>query len=327
MPGETHFFDDIYSRRRELGELSDPESILKVLANLKSLYGRYDENPDQQRIENLLQTKGVIEKLTSCDSYKAIFSCFMEIQMVSMGKARWGNNVPKDIFHVWDILSFYPDAKFLVCVRDVRDFLLSYKNKWKNTGVENTERIRRLYHPVVTSWLWKASVNQILRIQDLIPRENFMIIRYENLVQNPKRLVREMCQFIGEDFEEDMLNVDDENSSFEVNEKGIYSSSVGRWRSLLTKEEAYVAQRITGNQLAAFGYSLAKVKMNPLTVGYMYATLPYALWKALRANREIRGPLLPYVSKRLSALWRVSARREPPILAQDVDTSPLRGGR
>jgi hypothetical protein len=309
MPGETHFFDDIYARRWELGELQQAESVCKTLARLKTLYQRYDEYSDQQRVNRLLQTEGALQELRRSRSYRALFSCFMEVQMRAVGKMRWGNNVPKDIFHVQDILSFYPDAKFLVCVRDPRDFLLSYKNKWEKTGEENADRLRRLYHPVVTSLLWKASVKQIPRIKTCIPGKNLMIIRYENLVQNPERFVREMCKFIGEDFEEDMLNVEEGNSSFESGQKGIYSSSVGRWRLLLTNEEAYIAQKLAGGGLEEFGYATANLNIKPWKVGYFYATLPYGLCRAIYANRAMRGPLLPYVGRRLAALQATLSQR------------------
>ena len=304
MPGETHFFDDIYARRQEFGELQDAESIHRVMRRLETLYGRYNEKPDQERVDKLLQKNDAIEKLMICRTYKELFSCFMEIQMQLAGKARWGNNVPKDIFHIEEILSFYPTAKILVCIRDVRDFLVSYQNKWKVAAGDNAERLTSLYHPVVTSLLWQASVKQIARIKDIIPKENLMMIRYESLVHNPENLVREICRFIGEEFEEDMLNVDEENSSFRDERKGIYSSSVERWRRLLTNEEAYVAQKITRRWLVEFGYTIAEFKINPLKVGYMYATVPYGLWRAIHANRAIRGPLLPYVARRLAALWQ-----------------------
>ena len=304
MPGEAHFFDDIYARRRELGDLQNAESHQRVMGRLKTLYGRYNEKPDQERVEKLLQKHDAIEKLTICRTYKELFSCFMEIQMRLAGKARWGNNVPKDIFQIREIMSFYPDAKILICIRDVRDFLISYQNKWKVAAGDNAERLTNLYHPVVTSLLWQASVKQIARIKDMIPRENIMIIRYESLVQNPEQVTRDICHFIGEDFEEAMLNVEEQNSSFQVGQKGIYSSSVGRWRRLLTNEEAYIAQKIAGSWLVEFGYTTADLKINPLKVGFIYATLPYGIWRAMHANSAIRGPFLPYVVKRLAALWQ-----------------------
>jgi hypothetical protein len=227
----------------------------------------------------------------------------METQMRHAGKARWGNNVPKDIFYIKEIVSFYPDAKVVVCIRDVRDFLTSYQNKWRIAGSADAKRLTNLYHPVLTSLLWQASIKQISRIKTLVPSENVMMIRYENLVQETEPTVRDLCRFIGERFEREMLNVTEKNSSFAGGQKGIYSSSVGRWRRLLTNEEAYIAQKLGGCRLKDLGYSPAGLRVNPFKVAYFVATLPYGVWRAIHANRDIRGPLIPYLAKRLSALW------------------------
>jgi hypothetical protein len=180
--------------------------------------------------------------------------------------------------------------------------MLSYQNKWKVS--KEADRIKSLYHPLLTSLLWKASVRQIGQIKKMIPPENFMLVRYEALVQNPERLVRKICRFIGENFEDDMLNINEANSSFQLGQQGIYSSSVGRWRGLLTNEEVYIAQKITKHRMLEFGYTLDELKVSPFRVGYMFATLPHGLWKALHANKPLRGPLLPYVLSRLAALCR-----------------------
>jgi Sulfotransferase family len=246
----------------------------------------------------------VSERLTNCRTYRDVFNCFMETQMHVMGKIRWGNNVPKDIFHIGEILSFYRNAKFIVCVRDVRDFLLSYKNRWKTAGEENVERIRKLYHPIITSLLWRANVKQLGRFDKLVPPENFLILRYESLVENPETVVRDICRFIGEEFDENMLNVEEQNSSFVVQQNGIYSSSVGRWRRALTNEEAYTAQKITKKYLGSLGYATEKLEINPFRLGYIWATLPFAMWRAVHANRAIRGPLFPYLVRRFAALVR-----------------------
>jgi Sulfotransferase family len=304
MPGETHFFDDIYSRRRELGELGNLDSIAKIIARLRTLYARYNERPDQERVDRLLGDRQTVEKLRACRSYEEILSCFMELQMRVLGKARWGNNVPKDIFHVKEIISFYPDAKIVICVRDVRDFLLSYQKKWTTTSEENTDRLRRLYHPILTSLLWTASAKQILHLRKLVPPENCLIVHYEKLVANPETVIRDICRFIGEAFEENMLNVEEQNSSFAVQQNGIYSSSVGRWRRALTNEEAYTAQKITKKYLGSLGYTTEKLEINPFRLGYIWITLPFALGRAVHANKMIREPLVPYIARRFSALLR-----------------------
>jgi hypothetical protein len=304
MPGETHFFDDIYSRRRELGDLRNGDSVGRVMSRVRTLYARYNEKPDQERVNRILREREAVEKLRACVSYEEILSCFMELQMRILGKARWGNNVPKDIFHIKEIVSFYPDAKIVVCIRDVRDFLCSYQNKWTVSSDANGDRLRRLYHPILTSLLWTASAKQILHLRKLVPPENCLIVRYEKLVANPETVVRDICRFIGEAFEENMLNVEEQNSSFAVQQNGIYSSSVGRWRRALTNEEVYTAQLITKKYLVKLGYATEKLKINPVKLGYIWITLPFALRRAVHANKMIREPLFPYIVRRFSALLR-----------------------
>ena len=302
MPGETHFFDDIYSRRASFGDLQYRDSIERAVARLETVYGRFNEGLDQDRVDHLLHNREAVEHLRHCRTYRDLLSCFMELQMRSLDKARWGNNVPKDIFHVDDIVSFYSDAKILMCIRDVRDFLCSYKNKWTTASGENTDRLKRLYHPVLTSFLWRASVRQVDRIRGRVAPENLLIVRYESLVQDPARVVRDICRVIDEEFEDDMINVTEQNSSFETSRDGIFSSSVGRWRRALTQEEICTAQKIAGPSLNQFGYVNEAVSVNPIKLAHIWATVPIALFEAIHANRNIRGPLMPYLARRIGAL-------------------------
>ena len=302
MPGEVHFFDDIYSRWKELGNPTDHPSIVKIIERLSTLYGRYNEPQDQKRIDRLFGNTEVLNKLeSSCKNYRDIFTFFMEIQMVHEGKVRWGNNTPRDIFNIEKILSFYPDAKILICVRDVRDFLISYKNKWRVTSVDNIERLKRLYHPIITSMLWKSSIRVISIIKSQVSKQNLMIVQYEELVQNSEEVVHKICKFLGEKFEHEMIEVNSNNSSAEVKGDGIFSTSVGRWRKSLSKEEAYVAQWITRKELDSLGYSIEKIHVNLLKFVWVIASFPFALLRGLYASREHRGSLIPYLALRVAS--------------------------
>jgi hypothetical protein len=303
MPGETHFFDDIYSRRKEIGDPESPEASARIIDRLANLYARYNELPDQRRIVTLFSEPGVIRELQSSRDYKTLFSSFMELQARYVGKERWGNNVPKDIFSIREILDFYPRAKILICVRDVRDFLLSYRNKWQLASAEGRDRLKKLYHPLVTSLLWKSSVKQIGVVKTLAEPENIKTVRYESLVEDPRAVVRQICDFIEEKFEETMLDVRTHNSSSHVGEEGIFSSSVGRWRQQLTHEEIFIAQEIAGRELQSLGYEPAVVDVHFGQLFFLCATAPFAGVRALAANREMTGPLLPYLLRRCAALF------------------------
>ncbi|MHA1758051.1 MAG: sulfotransferase family protein [Promethearchaeota archaeon] len=302
IPGETHFFDDIYSLRKKLGNPSNPSSMTKIIKRLSTLYKRYNEPLDQERINHLFSDHKILNKFKfSCKNYRDIFSFFMEIQMRHEGKQRWGNHTPRDIFNIKDILSFYPNAKILVCVRDARDFLLSYKYKWRVTSIERIESLKKIYHPVVTSLLWKSSMRQISAIRTKMGNDNLMIIKYENLVQNPEEVVYKICKFIGEKFEKRMLEVNSHNSSFQVRDRGIFSSSVGRWRGSLAKEEAYVAQLINRRELESFGYQIEKIQVNLLKVIKIFMSFPFGLWRALKVTKGRRGSLISYIFRRVES--------------------------
>lgn len=302
MPGETHFFDDIWASRKEFGIEFDQSSRLKILERLKTLYARYNEPADQFRIEALLSDTQVCNDLMdNWNSYAGVFSTFMEMQMLHEGKKRWGNNTPRDIFHVHTIMEFFPQAKVIVCVRDVRDFLLSYQGKWRITAPEEVERLKKLYHPVITSLLWKSSMKLLPGIMDSVSQQNLHIVCYENLVTDPENTVREMCTKIGEKFEQGMLDVGIDNSSHRDKGKGIFSTSVGRWKSQLSKEEIWIAQQICQTQMKDLGYEPVETNNNTLKTMGFFANAPLALFKGLHANRHKRGPLMPYLAKRLTS--------------------------
>jgi hypothetical protein len=227
----------------------------------------------------------------------------MSIQMHAEGKARWGNNVPKDIFNTEKILSFYPDAKILVCIRDIRDFLLSYKHFWRvGPSDEHTRRKKALYHPVVTSFLWKATAKQIMAVRSRIAPENVMVIPYESLVERPLQVVEKICKAVEVDFENQMLDLNWQNSSFQEQGGGIFSSSVGRWRTGLSEEEVYLAQTIAGKEVQLLGYEIAKTHASASKIMGIIASSPLALWKAFYANRAHRGPVAAYALRRIASL-------------------------
>ncbi|WP_045216487.1 sulfotransferase family protein [Desulfonatronovibrio magnus] len=300
MPGETHFFEDIWARRKDLGSKFDQSCRLKILERLKTLYARYNEPDDQALVEALLGNTQLCNNIIKrWNSYKDVFSTFMEMQMLHEGQKRWGNNTPKDIFYVQTIIEFFPQAKILVCVRDVRDFLLSYQGKWRATAPEEVERLKKLYHPLITSLLWKSSVNLLPGIKNIVAQENLHIIRYEDLVTEPENTMREVCVKIGEEFEQEMLDVGTYGSAYGDKGKGIFATSVGRWKTQLSKEETWIAQKICRTEMDYLGYEMAQTKKNYLRVLGLYTSAPIALFRGLYANRHKRGPFIPYLARRL----------------------------
>jgi hypothetical protein len=306
IPGETHFMEDIYARRKELGKPPDHAAMDVIIDRLETLYTRFNEPADQLRVNHLMESRNEFRNAFNiCKNYADIFSQFMILQMHYEKKTRWGNHTPRDIFNIQDIISFFPSARIIICIRDVRDFLLSYQGM-RNVATcqAQTERISHLYHPVVTSLLWKATMRKINLVQELVPKENWQIVKYEELVQTPQTIVPAICQTVGLNFETQMLDVESNNSSevtYRRKKGGIFSESVGRWRTKLAAEDVYIAQKVARKELVKFGYALEQPSVNPAKIIQLLHSAPLAFYRGLAANSQIRGPLLPYLMRRLSS--------------------------
>jgi hypothetical protein len=303
MPGETHFFDDVYARASELGDPAGQSARLAIARRLHTIYDRFYEPEDQQRIARLFPTvQDLAAALEGCTGYGAVLERFMRLQMQAAGRQRWGNNAPRDLFSVRDIRTFFPDARLVICVRDVRAFLYSYQGKWKVTGAAHVERLKKLYHPVVTSYLWKSSMQQLPLLETLVPADERIIVRYEDLVTEPERTVRNICAVIGEEFEPGMLEIEGHNSSSAAQTSGIFSSSVERWKTALSPEEIAIGQSIAGRMLEGLGYATMPVRVHRARWLALWLGTPFALVRALKANRDMHGPLLPYLFRRVGSL-------------------------
>ena len=304
MPGETHFFDDVYAFRKSFGNLDNPDTRECVASKLADHYKRYWEIQDQERIDSIIRNRPEQwnQWRDGMHEYRDALSGFMELQMELEGKYRWGNNAPIDIFNIEEILSFYSDAKFIICVRDPRDFLLSYKGKWHITGEEHVERLRKLYHPVITSLLWKSSMRQLPWLKSKIPQGNWLIVRYEDLVTITEDTVRRVCDTIGEHFEAQILEVRENNSSADRQQQGIFSTSIERWRHNLDPAEIAVAQHLIGVEMAELAYTQENISAPMMALASIYLGAPWAFVRAMRANAEMRGPLIPYLARRIKCL-------------------------
>lgn len=301
MPSETNFFPDIYDRRKQLGSLSESEVVEKVCERLRTIYCRYNESDeDQKRVDTIFSDSGRVTRVKeSLESYRDAFDVFMSTQAEFEGKTRWGNNTPKDLFYVKEILECFPDACFIVCIRDIRDFLTSYRTKWKATSAAQKARLKRLYHPVITTMLWKASARRILRMQSELRARQVLLVQYETFVSEPKEGVRRICEFLGESNDPDLVNLRFSNSSEGPRTSGIYASSVGRWRQHLSGEEVWIAQTLAAGEMKTFGYISESVKVNSLRLTGQLLSTPWALIHALNANRVNTGPIIPYLTRRL----------------------------
>jgi hypothetical protein len=166
------------------------------------------------------------------------------------------------------------------------------------------------------SWFWSARHAAIAWYR----RRDFLgpALHYETLVAEPELHVKRLCHFTGLDYDDRLIAIDSHNSSFDQSEDGIYQGSVGKWQACLSPEEAWWVQRINRTQMKKLGYETADISVSPLMITKILLSTPAALLRALKANNGRRGPLLPYLLKRIFP-GKLTTRQQNRSKSQKVD--------
>jgi len=302
-PGETHFFEDIWTRRKSLGMLDNALDLERAWNRLSTLYGRFNFPEAQSQVEAVVDKESIIERaLLFGGGYGGLYLALADILCESTGKSYFCDDTPKHLFYLHEILSLLPSAKVIACIRDPRDFLGSYKYYWRRSTESN--RVRALYHPIVTMLLWRSSANLLLRHATQCCRDRVLLTRYEDLVRNPSHEINRVCKFLGLDYSDAMMQIETHNSSFDVmHPSGIFSNSVGRWRQTLEPIEVWTAQAISGRKMILAGYDPVPIQPSMWALIGTLLTVPSAFLRALRANSAKRGPLIAYLMRRVRGIF------------------------
>lgn len=110
-----------------------------------------------------------------------------------------GDQTPRNVFYLTDILQRFSNSKALVMVRDSRDVILSQKNKWRASerrGQSRFEvwRTRLNYHPITASYIWNQGIKAALKYRNPVYADRVKFVVFEdflcNLIENcPMRIL------------------------------------------------------------------------------------------------------------------------------------------
>ena len=112
------------------------------------------------------------------------------------GKPRWGVKDPRNEFHADQILAEFPAARVVHMLRDPRDVLASQRAMWGS----------RAQHIVSTTHDWRRSA-ALARRHQAVHRGSYAVVRYEDLVLDPARVVRDLCRTLDLDYRPAMLDL------------------------------------------------------------------------------------------------------------------------
>lgn len=230
---ETYFVSQIAAA------LNDPRTQIEDLSRLR---GIADLEISTSAVKEMMETRSPQK------AYAIMAREFTRAQ----NKDAFIEKTPEHLIYWRQILSFFPNAKFVVLVRDGRDVVLSLNKAQFSSNIPVRHGAQK--------WNQYARAHQSLIAG---AAERTLQIKYEDLVRDSETVIRALCLFIGIEFEETMLDSRLGSSAIPESEQGwkkqasgsISSKSVGRFKTELSSEEAQILTLLMSRRLKLYGYS------------------------------------------------------------------------
>lgn len=299
---ELHFFGTIWTNCTE--SILDKKQQINLLSKLLCI----QQNGFflQDNIANFHERAKAILANKNISNPLSLYELFLS-ELASDNRSYIAcDQTPKNIYYLSEILSYFPNAKVVNMVRDQRDVLLSQKNKWKRKflGASNipfSEAIRSYinYHPILTAKVWNSSLEYSAKFTK---DARVKLVRFEELLIDPSRIIKELCQFLEIDFNQEMLKVPVVGSSTQQDFKSrllIDDSKLKKWnKGGLNSAEIYLSQLVSTRMMKKFNYNRESFRFPPLLTLFYLIIFPFKFILAFLFNINRMGNINEVIKKR-----------------------------
>jgi hypothetical protein len=163
------------------------------------------------------------------------------------GKGSWGDKTPEYIRHIDRLHTVFPEAKFVHIIRDGRDVCLSLTRYEYRMGVlsENAK-------------YWAEWVAAGIESGRRLPKNLYLEVAYEDVVDNTEQTLRKICQFLTVPYDHRMLdfhkNAGRNLASWEMGHhyktlNPLSSQEVYKWRKEMGMLDLIVFESVAGNTM------------------------------------------------------------------------------
>ena len=224
------------------------------------MLGMFEFHPEFEYF-NLQNLRPLARNLFQLDkdkrSLEAIVSGFYQFHSHEQGKGalRWGDKTPMHVYHLNEIYSVYPKAKFVYLLRDGIDVVYSYVGTHKENYDINRAADR-----------WKSSLLAFEKFEHRTNADCYTV-RYEELVERPVDVVSALLKYL--DLEGDLARLGETNLVGSMGDvtrlkhhENVYlpiqKTMIGKGRRKFNKNELLLLQSLIGKELIANQYPHAE---------------------------------------------------------------------
>lgn len=194
IPPPSYFFHFLYPYLYSYGDLGAEDNFREFVEDFLEI-----PTLKQWPIEF-----GVEEVMAGSDehSFRAVYEYIHLKYMKAEGKIRWGNKSPRNGFWLEQIKSMFPGALIVHLVRDGRD-----------VAIDLADADFQPHSVYCGALRWDECIRVVEDSSQRLDPGSFLEVRYEELCADPERVLRRICEFVGEDFAPEMLRHHDTDAA------------------------------------------------------------------------------------------------------------------
>lgn len=273
LPHETWFVVAAWEKRPAFGDLREEANRRKLAEFIVERKVHVDRLgvPRTQAIERLVAAPPTIG---------SVLGTYFAMYAERHGKPRWGDKRPQYVFRLRALFAMWPDAQFINVIRDPRSSVASMRKLgWFG------------YDVVPAVELWRRSTRAADLWRRRLRADQFIDVRYEDLVTQPVEALARLCAFAGlpaGDALAPMLAFHERNDVrnekyHALLSKPVTAARVSGWQGLLAEEELAFIENVARRSMRRFSYA-------PVAGGTRAdADMVRAYRKLSRQRQEMRG--------------------------------------
>lgn len=297
IPRETHILVDGYRTRAEWGDLRDVDNRRRlarwVVEREHSQYRQLTADPDEL----------VASMVAAPPTLGSVLGAGFRLYADRHGKPRWGDKRPSIVLNLDAVYAMFPDAQFVNLVRDPRAVVASIRRVGRRHGWD-------AYGLPGATDTWERSIRAADRWRKRLGPDQFLEVRYEDLVTEPAATLGQIVEFLDLDAAglDAMLRhhetADIHNRTMHaLVSKPVTTERLRAWEQALRPKEIAFVESVVGEGMRRYGYE-------PTATG---ASVPPELRRRHRRRRNEMH--LQSARRRSRELWlQLSYRR--PVAAQ-----------
>lgn len=243
VPPESHLYNTFHPWLGYYGSLAAKGNRAKLVADIVATGPLQDWSPPLRADEVLAHLEG--------DDFGAVVDAVMRAWAAKQGKRRWGEKTPQHVFYWRQIGADFQGSPVIHVVRDGRDVAISM--------VKARFGPKTIYSCAKG---WREYLERMEEVKNSRSSDLFFEVAYEDVLENAERVLKEICDFLGERYASEMLAYYRDRSPYPTDAhnrenltKPVIVENKQKWRSQMTKDEVRVFEAVAGDALASHGYA------------------------------------------------------------------------